>query len=39
MSSSLPLDLRLTDSDALLNDSDFVSAVLLERFELYFVNN
>jgi hypothetical protein len=39
MDSSLPVNLRRTDSDVLLNDFDFFSAVPPERLELEFVSN
>jgi hypothetical protein len=38
MSSSLPVNLRLTNLYGLLNDFDFFSAVLPERLELEFRN-
>ena len=38
MSSSLHVNHRLTNLDALLNDFDFFSAVLPERLELEFMD-
>ena len=38
MSSSLHVNRRLTNLDALLNEFDFFSALLPERFELEFMD-